>query len=167
MNTNPSYFVGNLQLPVEYVTWDECQAFITKLNEITGKNFRFPTEAEWEFAARGGNQSKGYKYAGSNTIDGVAWYYKGGNSDLNTHAVATKAPNELGLYDMSGNVCEWCQDWYEEYDGEAQTNPTGPAIGKYKVFRGGGWVTPANECRVAYRFSNRNYGQFIGMRLAL
>lgn len=135
MGSNPSNFKGD-NLPVEQVSWNDIQKFITKLNTMTGKTFRLPTEAEWEYAARGGNQSKGYKYSGSNTLDNVAWYY---NSGGKTHPVGQKQPNELGLYDMSGNVWEWCQDWYGSYSSSSQTNPTGPSSGSYRVLRGGDW----------------------------
>ena len=167
MGSNPSDFLGNLQRPVEQVSWNDCQAFITKLNQLTGRNFRLPTEAEWEYAARGGNKSKGYKYAGSNTIGDVAWYDD--NSDTQSHPVASKAPNELMLYDMSGNIREWCQDWYDWYDSAAQTNPTGPSWGMYRVIRGGCWGLYAEECRVAYRTSVwPEYNDWtIGFRLAL
>lgn len=131
MGTNPSYRREGDDYPVEWVSWDNCQDFIRKLNEITGRKFRLPTEAEWEFAARGGNKSHGYKYAGSNNIDEVAWC--GGV----THLVATKLSNELGIYDMSGNVNEWCEDWYSNYSKESQINPVGPATGTYRIFRGG------------------------------
>ena len=159
MGSNPSRFTGNLQRPVEWVSWDDCQAFITKLNQLTGAKFRLPTEAEWEYAARGGNKSKGYKYAGSNTIGDVAWYdvnaYDGGSGNPNygTHAVAAKSPNELGLYDMSGNVYEWCQDWFSDsyYSSSPSTNPTGPASGSRRVDRGGSWNDLAESCRVSYR----------------
>ena len=167
MGSNPSHFTGNLQRPVEQVSWDDCQEFITKLNQLTGEHFRLPTEAEWEFAARGGSKSQGYKYAGSNTISDVAWYED--NSGSTTHAVATKSPNELGLYDMSGNVWEWCQDWHGSYSSGAQTNPTGPTSGSHRVLRGGGWDYSARYCRVSYRYyyspSYRSYN--FGLRLAL
>ena len=172
MGSNPSDFNGgsygtNLQRPVEKVSWNDCQTFITRLNELTGKHFRLPTEAEWEFAARGGNKSQHYKYAGSNDIDEVAWYTS--NSGYMTHPVAAKAPNELGLYDMSGNVWEWCQDWYGSYSSEAQTNPTGPETGSNRVFRGGSWGDSARYCRVSSRSGStpsfrRNS---LGLRLAL
>ena len=168
MGSNPSDFTGNLQCPVECVSWNDCQEFITKLNQLTEANFRLPTEAEWEYAARGGNKSEGYKYAGSNTIDEVAWY--GGNAE-GTHAVGIKAPNELGLYDMSGNVYEWCQDWYSGsyYSSSPSTNPTGPASGSNRVNRGGGWRSNAGYCRVSYRDDNTpSYSsRSLGLRLAL
>ena len=150
MGSNPSNFTGNMQRPVEQVSWDDCQTFISKLNQLTGKTFRLPTEAQWEYAARGGNKSKGYTYSGSNEIDEVAWYYDN-NSDRTTHPVKTKAPNELGIYDMSGNVDEWCSDWYGSYSSTTQTDPTGPATGFLRVTRGGCWNYPAANCRVAVR----------------
>ena len=141
MNYNPSYFQEGDKRPVVTVTWNDCQAFISKLNALTGQNFRLPTEAEWEFAARGGTKSRGYKYSGSNTLDDVAWCK--GNSGDNAHDVASKHPNELGIYDMSGNASEWCSDWYDLYSSSAQTNPTGPAKGGYRVNRGGFWNNDA------------------------
>ena len=167
MGENPSDFPGDLERPVEMVSWPECQAFINTLNQITGKNFKFPTEAQWEFAARGGNLSKGYKYAGSNNLDDVAWYYYDGCTELTTHAVATKQPNELGIYDMSGNVKEWCHEDYAPYSSEPQTDPVGPSGVTNRVYRGGGWASTANECRVTYRYSNRYWANSIGLRLAL
>ncbi len=175
MGSNPSDFTGDLNHPVETVSWNDCQTFITKLNEMTGKTFRLPTEAEWEFAARGGNLSQGYKYAGSNTIGDVAWYdgnsYALGSShpDYGTHPVGTKAPNELGLYDMSGNVWEWCQDWYGSYSSSPSTNPTGPASGSYRVNRGGSWFLSAWYCHVSNRSSDSpSYANNdVGLRLAL
>ena len=166
MGSNPSYFSGT-NLPVEYVSWNDCQTFITKLNTLTGKNFRLPTEAEWEYAARGGNKSKGYKYAGSNTLNDVAWYSD--NSSSKTHPVKQKQPNELGLYDMSGNVYEWCQDWYGSYSSSSQTNPTGPAAGSDRVRRGGSWSGHARICRVSDRFNltPAYYFSSLGLRLAL
>ena len=143
-------FLGVMK-PKEGVSWDDCQEFIKKLNVLTGKNFRLPTEAEWEFAARGGNKSRGYKYSGSNTIDDVAWYY--GNSENKTHFIKTKQANELGIYDMSGNAWEWCQDWHGSYSSNAQTNPTGPATGWCRMIRGGSWGTGAEGCRSSRRGS--------------
>ena len=169
MGVNPSQFTGDLNCPVEKVSWKDCQEFISKLNQMTGKAFRLPTEAEWEFAARGGVNSKGYRCAGSDSIDNVAWY--GGNSDSMTHPVASKAPNELGLYDMSGNVWEWCQDWYGGYSSNAQTNPTGPATGAVRVIRGGCWINGKVFCRVTSRVSDApspsGSGNNIGLRLAI
>ncbi len=138
MGSNPSYFKGD-NLPVERVSWNDVQEFIKKLNQKTGQKYRLPTEAEWEYAARGGNKSNGYKYSGSNNKDEVAWYYN--NSNSKTHEVGTKAPNELGIYDMTGNVWEWCSDWYDEnyYKNSPSNNPKGPNSGDYRVLRGGSW----------------------------
>ena len=164
MGSNPSYFKGS-QKPVEKVSWNDCQEFIGKLNQLTGKNFRLPTEAEWEYAARGGNKSKGYKYSGSNTIGNVAWYTN--NSSSTTHDVKTKSPNELGIYDMSGNVYEWCQDWYGNYGSGSQTNPKGPSSGSYRVYRGGSWCNNAEFCRVSIRSGSYpgNSSDSLGLRL--
>ena len=161
-----AYGLGD-NYPAYYVNWNNCQEFITRLNQLTGLTFRLPTEAEWEFAARGGNISQGYKYAGSNTIDDVAWYDS--NSDHMTHPVATKSPNELGLYDMSGNVWEWCQDWYGSYSSSDQADPVGPSSGSGRVERGGGWDSLAKFCRVAGRVNSKPSGRiyFLGLRLAL
>ncbi len=166
MGSNPSNFRGD-NLPVECVSWNDCQAFIRKLNALTGQNFRIPTEAEWEFACRGGNNSRGYKYSGSNYIDNVAWYTD--NSGKKTHPVATKSPNELGIYDMSGNVFEWCSDWKGDYSSGAQTNPKGPYDGSDRVLRGGGWGYGAWHCRSSYRGNHfpTNRGSNGGLRLAL
>ncbi len=166
MGSNPSHFKGS-NLPVEQVSWEDCQAFITKLNALTGKTFRLPTEAEWEFAARGGNNSQGYKCSGSNTLSDVAWYTD--NSGGITHPVATKAPNELGIYDMSGNVFEWCNDWYGDYTSASEINPTGPDSGSYRVNRGGSWDDDVRYCCVSYRNNSLPpypYGT-LGLRLAL
>ena len=166
MGNNPSYYSGNPQRPVERVSWNDCQEFIKKLNQLTGKNFRLPTEAEWEYAARGGKKSKGYKYSGSNTIDDVAWYTSNSSS---THDVKTKQANELGIYDMSGNVYEWCQDWYGSYSISYKTNPTGPSSGSHRVRRGGSWNSSARGCRVSSRFSSYpgNGSYYLGLRLSL
>ena len=166
MGNNPSSFKGNSN-PVECVSWNDCQEFIRKLNSLTGRTFRLPTEAEWEFAARGGNNSKGYKYSGSKNINGVAWYKN--NSGSKTHAVKTKSPNELGLYDMTGNVWELCQDWYGSYSSNAQTNPKGPSSGSGRVLRGGSWGGDARYCRVSDRGSTSpgDGGFHYGLRLVL
>ena len=149
MGSNPSYFTGDNQRPVESVSWDDCQEFIEKLNRLTGKNFRLPTEAEWEYAARGGNKSRGYKYSGNNNPDAVAWY--DANSGNKTHPVAQKQSNELGLYDMSGNVYEWCQDWYGDYSSNSQTNPIGASNGGFRVLRGGSYFMDRSGVRVSFR----------------
>ncbi len=166
MGYNPSEFKGD-NLPVECVSWDDCQEFIRKLNAATGRRFRLPTEAEWEFAARGGNQSRRTQYSGSSNIDDVAWY--DGNSGNSTHPVKTKRPNELGLYDMSGNVYEWCEDWYGSYTSYSQTNTTGPNSGSYRVFRGGSWGIFAYYCRSSRRGNRTPGDRFnrLGFRLAL
>ena len=166
MGDNPSYFKKD-DRPVEMVSWNDCQEFIGKLNRLTGKHFRLPTEAEWEYAARGGNRSKEYKYSGSNNLEEVAWYE--GNSEDHTRSVGTKQPNELGLYDMSGNVWEWCADWYGGYSSEVQTNPTGPRSGSGRVNRGGSWRSGACICRSSNRDGSApDYrGNYLGLRLAL
>ena len=166
MGTNLSNFEGD-NLPVEDVNWDDCQEFIRKLNELTGKQFRLPTEAEWEYAARGGKRSHGAKYAGDNDIDNVAWYWD--NSNKTTHPVGLKRANELGLYDMTGNVFEWCQDWKGDYSTASQTNPQGPATGTRRVLRGGSCRSFARYCRLSCRLSYAPDGRFncSGLRLAL
>ena len=166
MGSNPSAYTGDMQRPVEQVSWYDCQTFISKLNELTGETFRLPTEAQWEYAARGGNKAQGRLYSGSDAIDDVAWFKS--NSSSTTHPVKTKAPNELGIYDMSGNVWEWCSDWYGSYSSAAQTDPTGPATGSYRVDRGGCSFSIAGGCRVAYRDCGTPIGMYnsIGLRLA-
>ena len=166
MGDDPSYFKGD-NLPVEAVTWDDCQEFIGKLNRITGKTFRLPTEAEWEYAARGGKKSRGYQYSGSNNLSDVAWYKD--NSDRKTHAVGSKQANELGIYDMSCNVREWCQDWYGSYSSSSQVNPIGANSGYHRVCRGGGWYFTARNCRSSYRnsISPDGRGYDFGLRLVL
>ena len=166
MGSNPSNFKG-AQNPVERVSWNDCQNFIKKLNSLTGRTFRLPTEAEWEYAARGGNKSRHYKYSGSNNIFDVAWH--DGNSGSSTHAVGTKTANELGIYDMSGNVWEWCSDWYGGYSAGAQTNPQGPSSGSGRVLRGGSWSGYARGCRVSFRYrSGPDFsGIYNGLRLVL
>ena len=171
MGNNPSYFNGgsygtNLQRPVERVSWNDCQTFITKLNQLTGKNYRLPTEAEWEYAARGGaNSTYSYIYSGGNSLNDFAWYYN--NSNSQTFTVGTKQANALSLYDMTGNVFEWCNDWYGNYSNSAVTNPQGPATGSYRVFRGGSWDNYGSNGRVSYRNSGNPSGSYItfGIRL--
>ena len=175
MGTNPSSFTGDPQRPVEQVSWEDCQEFIARLNAITGKNFRLPTEAEWEYAARGANKSHGTLFAGGDVITDVAWCYYNSyavgveSPDYGTHSVATKHGNELGLYDMSGNVYEWCADWYGPYVEDAQENPVGPETGMRRVTRGGGWFSTSPESRITFRNyespGSRNY--YLGLRLAL
>ena len=166
---NPSNFKGD-ELPVENVSYNDItgtDGFIAKLNAATRETFRLPTEAEWEFAARGGNKSQGYQYSGSNTATDVAW--NSSNSDKKTHAVATLTANELGLYDMSGNVNEWCSDWKSDYSSEAQTDPTGPATGVSRVYRGGSCASSAYRSRCSFRnYIKPTYSDnYIGLRLAL
>ena len=166
MGSNPSNFKG-AQNPVERVSWNDCQKFISRLNSLTGRTFRLPTEAEWEYAARGGNKSRHYKYSGSGNIGDVAWH--DGNSGSKTHAVGSKTANELGIYDMSGNVYEWCSDWYGGYSAGAQTNPQGPSSGSRRVLRGGSWDSLAWSCRVSFRnFNDPDYSiDYNGLRLVL
>ena len=148
MGSNPSQFKGPKR-PVENVSWKDCDDFIKELNRLTGQNFRLPTEAEWEYAARGGQNKNSYKYSGSNDLADVAWY--GDNSSSETHDVGQKSPNSLGLYDMSGNVWEWCYDWYGDYPSGHQSNPKGPDLASYRVLRGGSWINYARYGRVSYR----------------
>lgn len=169
MDTNPSHLKGD-DLPVERVSWNDVQDFISKLNTKTDKTYRLPTEAEWEFAARGGIKSQGFKYAGSNNLDEVAWY--GSNSEVKTHPIGQKKPNELGLYDMSGNIFEWCEDnWHTNYLGAPSTSQawSDKPRASYRVFRGGGWGSPAEycriSCRIGYRPSYRSAS--VGLRLAM
>jgi formylglycine-generating enzyme required for sulfatase activity len=175
MGSNPSGHEGSSLYPVENVSWTDCQTFITKLNQLKGQKFRLPTEAEWEFAARGGIKSRGYQYAGGKDINIVAWYSenswdKAYGTERCTHNVAAKQANELDLYDMSGNVWEWCQDWYGSYSRMAQSNPTGPSSGSYRVNRGGSWYDNASICRVSSREGGSTpsdrYSN-VGFRLAL
>ena len=166
MGNNPSFFGNDLQRPVEEVSWNDCQLFIEKLNELTGAHFRLPTEAEWEFAARGGNLSRGYKYSGSNEYDDAVWCYENSSG---TRAVKTKKPNELGLYDMNGNVWEWCADWDGVYPSSPQVNPKGPSSGAERVFRGGCAGGIENSCRIPSRSSHSPGDRYktYGFRLAL
>ena len=184
MGSNPSVNVKGDNYPVESVYWNDIvgtsgsnmvingityysNGFIYKLNELTRKRYRLPTEAEWEYAARGGNKNKGYMYSGSNTLWDVAWYWV--NSNKCKYTVGTKSPNELGIYDMSGNVWEWCSDRYSDYSSDAQTNPQGPSSGADRVYRGGGWSSNASNCRVSSR--SKSVPNFtcvdLGLRLAL
>ena len=171
--------------PMYYISWNDCQEFISKLNSITGQKFRLPTEAEWEYAARGGKKSRGYQYSGSNNLDDVAWNWKNSgdrylsgtdwswdkinSNNSKTHPVKTKQPNELGIYDMSGNVLEWCYDWKGDYISSSQTNPKGPSSGSYRVCRGGCWASHARRCRSASRayYTPGNRGGSLGLRLVL
>ncbi|MBQ9077932.1 MAG: SUMF1/EgtB/PvdO family nonheme iron enzyme, partial [Muribaculaceae bacterium] len=171
-NPSSSYGDGD-NYPAYYVSWDDIvDVFLPRLNRITGKEYRLPTEAEWEYAARGGSKSRGYKYSGSNTLDDVAWYLDNAGSttdNYGSHPVGTKQPNELGIYDMSGNVHEWCSDRYGSYSSESQTDPTGPSTGSRRVFRGGNWHYPALHCRVWIRsnYDPDRRSDIIGFRLVL
>lgn len=166
MGSNPSSIKG-AKYPVDMVSWEDCQTFITKLNQLTGKQYRLPTEAEWEYAARGGNRSNGYKYAGSDNIDDVAWYRD--NSGSQMHDVGTKRANELGLYDMSGNVFEFCNDWFGSYSSGSQTNPLGPSSGTYRVVRGGSGTVGDIISSVSFRLDLKPTvpNNHVGFRLAL
>ena len=157
---------GN-DFPAYNISFTEANDFIKHLNSVTGLRFRLPTEAEWEYAARGGKNSQGFKYSGSNNIDEVAWYYH--NSEDQLHPVAQKKPNELGIYDMSGNVREWCSDWAEFFTAEDQINPQGPETGLYRIFRGGSRFNSTRLCRVSYRLCRYDYNDdnLSGFRLVL
>ena len=152
-----------------YISWDDCQEFIEKLNLLTGKKFSLPTEAQWEYAARGGKDSRGYKFSGSNDIRLVAWY--DGNSGSTTHPVAQKQANELGIYDMTGNVWEWCQDWWDPnyYANSPQHNPQGAVSGDCRVLRVGSFDDGPRDCRVFRR--SGSYPDYrsanVGLRLSL
>ena len=165
MESNPNDTKGD-DLPVS-VSWEDAQCFIERLNALTGLSFRLPTEAEWEYAARGGSRSRGYRFAGSNNLDEVAWYYDNSNDKL--HPVKQKRANELGLYDMSGNEWEMCSDWYGYYSSGSQTNPKGPSTGVTRVSRGGGWSDVEDGSRVFSRGQCTPSFQYdrIGLRLAL
>jgi len=163
MGNNPSIIKGD-DLPVYYMSWLNVQDFITKLNSMTGKKYRLPTEAEWEYAARGGSKSQNYKYSGSNNVSEVAWWSE--NSLTRPQPVGTKKANELGLYDMSGNMWEYCNDWWGNYTDASQIDPTGPATGTYRVMRGGCYSNPASYVRVDNRSGMRpNQGSVVGFRL--
>ena len=172
IHNNPSFLKADNR-PVEQVNWEDIHVFIHKLNELTGKNYRLPTEAEWEYAARGGAKSEGYNYAGSNKLKEVGWYKE--NSHGETKEVGLKYPNELGIYDMSGNVWEWCRDWYnisyyeECYKQKKVVNPTGPIEGAGKILRGGSWNRPPHYCRCTCRIAvdPRGSSRDNGFRLVL
>ena len=166
IRTWPVYGVGD-NYPMYYISWEDAQKFIERLNAATGKKYRLPTEAEWEYAARGGNQSMGYKYSGSNNLRDVAWY--SANSFKYTHAVGSKNPNELDIFDMCGNVWEWCNNWYGDDSMEEQIDPQGPSSGYSRVLRGGSWGTAMQRCRVSSRYGaspSHRRGNF-GFRVAL
>jgi formylglycine-generating enzyme len=167
MGNNPSKFVGCDDCPVESVSWNEIEAFILSLNKLTGKTFRLPTEAEWEYACRGGNQSKGYYFGGDNKVTNVAWSAE--TSGEKSQPVAKLAPNELGLFDMSGNVWEWCNDWYFGYKAGAQIDPKGSDTGLYKVVRGGSWSSNFYDCRISFRSAEtpETSSESIGFRLVM
>lgn len=166
MGSNPSHFKGE-KLPVESVSWFDCQDFAQKLSEMTGRRFRLPTEAEWEYAARGGKKGKRYKYSGGNILNQVGWYNE--NSGGVSHEVGKKSPNELGIYDMSGNIWEWVQDWKGDYSKEDQINPKGPETGIERVCRGGGWNRENDRARVSYRGDDQATLRYcsLGLRIAL
>jgi len=172
MGNNPSRFKGERR-PVENVSWHDTQKFLGRLNQLTGKDFRLPTEAEWEYAARGGKYSQGYRYAGSDRAKQVAWYHE--NSDKETHEVGLRMPNELNLHDMSGNVWEWCADWFSaDYYAQCHKrgvvdNPQGPDNGELRVFRGGGYSSFPLSCRAVSRRDNPPGSRcgYIGFRLVL
>ncbi|MBQ7819223.1 MAG: formylglycine-generating enzyme family protein [Bacteroidales bacterium] len=157
MGNNPSHFKGD-DFPVEQISWEEAIAFCGELSRLTGKTYTLPTEAQWEYAARGGQKSENSKYSGSFVVDVVAWYSENSATSKilffekeRSHSVGTKRPNELGIYDMSGNVWEWCSDWYGNYSYSPETNPIGPVAGEGKVIRGGSWYDNAASCRVSSR----------------
>lgn len=166
MGTNPSSFV-NEQFPVVGTSWNICQIFVSKLAQLTGANFRLPTEAEWEYAARGGRKTHGFRYSGSNNPEDVAWFSQ---EKHKLHPVKMKNPNELGIYDMSGNGDEWCSDWVGNYTNNYQRNPKGPLNGRYKIARGGDWASSAKYCQCSFRslgsLPDGNY-TYHGLRLAL
>ena len=166
MGYNPANTIGST-LPIENVSWNDCIDFIRELNNRTGKTFRLPTEAEWEYAARGGCSSLQYLYSGSDVAEDVGWIKSNCNGSI--HPVGTKRPNELGIYDMTGNVCEWCQDWMSDYNGTALTNPIGPRDGTARVGRGGGWCNSSKKNRVSTRFAGKTtYRDYnLGFRIAM
>jgi len=167
MGSNPAYFTGIDSLPVEQVSWDEAQQFCAMLSQLTGRRFRLPTEAEWEYAARGGNSGHGYVFSGGKDMGSCCWYCV--NSGGHTNPVGRLAPNELGLYDMSGNVAEWCNDWMAPYSPDDQTNPRGPRNGESRVLRGGHYNSTSPGCTVYDRgwYLPSGKYQFYGLRLLM
>ncbi|MCW5906766.1 MAG: formylglycine-generating enzyme family protein [Chitinophagales bacterium] len=151
MGTRPWFSKNCPECPVEHVSWYDAQSFINTLNQATGKYYRLPTEAEWEYAARGGSKSQGYQYAGGNNPDEIGWYEV--NSNKQSHPVGQKKPNELGLYDMSGNVWQWCNDWYDEnyYQNSPAKDPQGPGRDSYRTCRGGSWWSEVGDLRLSNR----------------
>jgi len=168
MGSNPSYLKSGDRYPVEQVDWGDVQGFIQRLNARSGKKYRLPTEAEWEYAARSGGKSEKWPGTSSeNDLGRYAWFVR--NSESKTHPVGKKSPNSLGLYDMSGNVWEWCHDWYDPayYKGSPRNNPGGPEKGQSKVIRGGSYVNAPRDARAStrYWFGPRNHYLYVGFRL--
>lgn len=153
--------------PISYISWNDCQEFVRRLDSITGMPFRLPTEAEWEFAARGGNRSKGFRFAGGNIVENVSWGLS--NAGFRTHEVGKKQPNEVGLYDMTGNVSEWCSDWYAPYHFGTVPNPQGPTTGKEKIIRGSSYSNCQDNSYLSHRYMAvpTEATSYCGMRLAL
>ena len=168
MDDNPSVFAGDgtRNLPVENVSWDDCQTFIENLNSLTGRVFSLPTEAQWEYAAIGGVKNEGSLYSGGDNLQNYGWYADNTTSPCQA---TTKAKNELGIYDMSGNVAEWCSDWYGLYEGTSQENPTGQETGTERVVRGGAWNSDQKDCRNTARtaYPPEHKSSSIGLRLVL
>ena len=167
MGINPSIFSDCENCPVDNVSWNDVQIFIQKLNAQTGRSYRLPTEAEWDYAAKGGKKCKAYSYSGSHDINASAWHNS--NSERKSHHVGLKMPNELGIYDMSGNVWEWCSDFYGPYNNFLETNPTGSVNGSQHVFRGGSWHFAQEHCRISNRLGSNSDLKAIdgGFRLVL
>jgi formylglycine-generating enzyme required for sulfatase activity len=167
MGNNPSEFKGCDACPVETVTWKDAMKYVKKLSKKSGNNYRLPTEAEWEYAASGGNLIRGYSYSGNDNISAVSWYLE--NSNSKTHSVGEKQANELKIFDMTGNVREWCNDWYAAYPAASEVNPFGPFSGRCRVIRGGGWNSGTQYCRTPSRFLNspEYCNSDLGFRLVL
>ena len=161
--------LGDSMKPVSNISWFDAMEYCNWLSKVTGKKFRLPTEAEWEYAAKGGSKCKDYNYAGGNNLDEVAWYV--GNSDAKSHAIGQKMANELEIYDMAGNSREWCSDWYGDtyYRTSPEMNPPGPEQGKQRVLRGGSWGSQKDRMRISYRNSDLPYNSAadFGFRLAI